>query len=243
MPKIFIGTSGWFYDHWRGYFYPKEKKKENLFSYYSNFFDTVEINNTFYRLPSEKTFEKWLAITPRKFVYAIKASRYITHIKKLKDSEKATKKFFKTIELLGLNLGPILFQLPPNWSINTERLNNFIGKLPKKYKYVFEFRDKSWITEEVKIILKENNCAFCIYNLEKYITPKWVTADFVYIRLHGPEKLAYKGKYSEDKLKDWAKDIKDWQKQGKDVFCYFDNDEKGYAPINAKQLKILVSTS
>lgn len=241
MPEIHIGTSGWYYNHWVGSFYPEDTNSGDFFNYYTKNFDTLEINNTFYRLPSDKTLNHWLSQTPEDFVYSFKASRYITHMKKLKDPMFSTFSFFEKIKLLEDKIGPVLFQLPPYWGVDSERLGVFVKGLPENYRYVFEFRDKSWINQEVKQILEDNNCAFCIYHLEGYLTPKWVTADFVYIRLHGPEKVAYKGKYSEKDLKAWAEDIKKWEEEGKDVFCYFDNDEKGYAPINAKELKELLS--
>lgn len=236
-PKLHIGTSGWNYKHWKENFYPGDIKESRLFSYYIKNFSTVEINNSFYHLPKKETFEDWSKQAPDGFVFSVKASRYITHMKKLKDPQEATKKFFDAVDGLGSKLGPILFQLPPYWKANPERLESFLKQLPSSkksgYKYVFEFRDDSWFSSEVKNILEKYNAAFCIYDLEQNLSPLWVTADFVYIRLHGPDG-AYQGKYSQDQLEEWRDRFREWNKT---VYCYFDNDEEGYAPQNALELK------
>ncbi len=235
--KIHIGTSGWYYQHWLGSFYPPEMKSRDFLNYYSRNFSTTEINNSFYQLPAAKTFINWQKTVPADFLFAVKASRYLTHMKKLKDSQQSLEKFIDRVSLLKDKLGPILFQLPPRWNVNAERLDNFLKALPKSYRYAFEFRNQSWFEEEIKEILKKHQAAFCIYDLENNLSPKWITANFSYIRLHGPEKLAYQGKYSQKELKDWAAFLKRLANQGKEVFCYFDNDQKGYATENALMLK------
>lgn len=237
--KTYIGTSGWQYKHWKGVFYPKDLKSAEEFKFYVSQFDTVEINNSFYMLPEAKTFSAWRRSASKKFIFSVKASRYITHMKKLKVDQQSIKKFISHAIHLKEKLGPILFQLPPRWKLNAERLENFLSALPKNLRYTFEFRDHTWYTEEVYQLLCEYNCAFCIYELEHHLSPLAVTADFVYIRLHGPGNK-YQGKYSDTVLKKWAKRCTEWQKEKKDVFVYFDNDQAAYAAFNAKRLAELV---
>jgi uncharacterized protein YecE (DUF72 family) len=237
---IHIGTSGWHYKHWKGTFYPKEIKLKDHFSYYLNFFDTIEINNTFYRLPSKETFIKWHNTAPKDFIYAVKASRYITHLKKLQDISKSENLLLQNASFLKKHLGPILFQLPPGWEINIERFKNFLEILPKKYRYVFEFRNKTWYNETIYGLLQQHNAAFCIYELAGQLSPIKITADFVYVRLHGPDGK-YQGSYDDDTLIKWAEYCKIWLAKGKEVFIYFDNDEKGYAAFNAIRLKELLN--
>lgn len=236
--KLYIGTSGWHYKHWIGTFYPGDIKESRQFSYYLKDFSSVELNNPFYRLPSKETFTNWRLSVPEGFLFSVKASRYITHMKKLKDPKESVKQFFDHVKMLREKLGPILFQLPPRWKINKERLEEFLKVLPKKYRYVFEFRNTTWYEDEIFELLKKYNCAFCIYELNGHTTPLAVTADFVYIRLHGPG-AKYKGSYSKTILKKWKQKCSEWLKQNKDVFIYFDNDQEGYAAFNAKELKAM----
>lgn len=235
--NIYIGTSGWSYKHWRGTFYPQEIKVKNHFSYYLQYFNTVEINNTFYRLPSEETFLNWKKTVPDDFTYVIKANRFITHIKKLHDPVESLYPFLDYVQLLGSKLGPVLFQLPPFMKANVPLLEAFLQELPKKIRYVFEFRNTDWYKPEVYDLLKKYNCAFCIYELAGHISPIQITADFIYIRLHGPGNK-YQGSYSDETLKSWADECLKWSKT-KDVFVYFDNDENGYAAFNALKLREL----
>ncbi len=237
--KIYIGTSGWNYEHWKGTFYPETEKKQNWFSLYQTSFNTVELNNTFYNLPSEDTLVKWYDNSNIDFLYSIKANRYITHMKKLKDPEQSTSSFLSMVRLLGEKIGPILFQLPPKWNRNAERLKAFLESLPDGFEYTFEFRDPSWFHEDTYKILSDHNAAFCFYHLEGNHSPQQVTADFIYIRLHGSDG-AYRGKYDKQELSGWAGAITTWKNQGKDIYCYFDNDENGYAPQNALDLLEMV---
>jgi uncharacterized protein YecE (DUF72 family) len=238
--KLYVGTSGWNYKHWMGNFYPEDLKAKDWLRYYSQKLRTVEINNSFYRLPDVKTFKSWKDSTPENFLFSIKGSRYITHMKKLKDPEESTINFFARIKYLDKKLGVILFQLPPQWRFNQERLEEFLRSLPEKYKYTFEFRDQSWWNEKTLKLLKDHNCAFCIYELTGTVTPKEITADFIYVRLHGPGDK-YQGCYREKELSDWAGIISDWQKNNKDVYIYFDNDDSGYAVQNAMELQEMIS--
>ena len=204
-------------------------------------FDTVELNNSFYRLPLVGALESWRDTVPPNFVFAVKASRFITHNKKLKDPDGALENFIPRIALLGSKLGPILFQLPPNWQVNVERLQDFLTALPKQHRYAFEFRELSWMKPEVLEVLKRFNAAFCIYELAGYRSPLNVTADLIYVRLHGPEANKYQGSYNEDRLRSWARQIEVWARTQKAIYVYFDNDQAGYAAQNALTLKNMVS--
>ncbi|MCF7870581.1 MAG: DUF72 domain-containing protein [Candidatus Omnitrophica bacterium] len=237
---IHIGTSGWHYKHWKDNFYPKKIKPDQFFNYYLKKFTSVEINNSFYQLPKKSTLQGWNKKAPNNFIFSVKASRYITHVKKLKDPKESVKKFFKAIKPLEKKIGPILFQLPPAWKLNAERLEKFLQVLPKGYKYTFEFRNQQWFDDKIYKLLEKYNAAFCIYDLAGILSPKKVTADFIYIRLHGPGK-AYQGDYDKKKLKNWAKNFSRWKKEKKEVFCYFDNDQSGFAAKNALELKNLIN--
>jgi uncharacterized protein YecE (DUF72 family) len=200
----------------------------------------VEINNSFYRLPQKKTFEQWRNTVPSGFIFAVKASRFITHMKKLKDPETALATFMERISGLGEKLGPILFQLPPYWRLNLERLEVFLAALPNGYRYAFEFRDPTWFHPAVYQALAEHEAAFCLYELAGLRSPIELTADFTYLRLHGPGD-AYSGCYPTETLKQWADAFLNWAKASKEVYCYLDNDELGYAAQNAAELKNLVA--
>lgn len=239
--KIYIGTSGWSYKHWKGNFYPQDIKDSDEFSYYQKYFQTVEINNSFYHLPLESTFTQWRKTSPKNFLFSVKASRYITHMKKLKTDNEGLATFLKRASKLKEKLGPVLFQLPPGWKLNLMRLETFLNQLPAKFLYTFEFRNQTWMTDEVLALLRKHNCAFCIYELEHFLSPLETTADFVYIRLHGPGKK-YQGNYTRAALKKWAQKCENWQKKGKDVYVYFDNDQNGHAVANAATLLSLLKT-
>jgi len=237
---IHIGTSGWHYDHWKGPFYPQKLPSAKMLAFYAARFETVEINNSFYRLPSEAAFEEWKKSVPKEFRFAVKASRYITHMKKLKDPEASFRKFFDGVSILGAKLGPILFQLPPHWRSDPERLEEFLGRLPRRRRYAFELRDQSWFNDSVNAALKRHRAAFCMYDFDRRLSPRTVTADFVYVRLHGPEGR-YSGTYTDGALADWARAFEAWDHEGKDVYCYFDNDQAGYAAKDAQRLKAMVA--
>jgi uncharacterized protein YecE (DUF72 family) len=239
--KVFIGTSGWHYKHWLGLFYPQKFPADQMLEFYTKHFDTVELNNSFYHLPLSSSFDNWRESTPRGFVFAVKASRFITHMKKLKDPRASTQKFFDGAERLGRKLGPILFQLPPNWKLNLERLEEFLKSLPPGHRYVFEFRDESWLVKDAFELLRKFNAAFCIHDLANMRTPLEITADFTYIRFHGPGQAKYQGSYTNRELKEWAKRITNWRSQLKAVYVYFNNDIGGHAVWNAQTLKELVS--
>jgi uncharacterized protein YecE (DUF72 family) len=233
---IQIGTSGSHYKHWKGPFYPKNMKPQDFLSYYAKRFGTSEINNSFYKLPEDKILISWRDIVPTEFCFAVKAGRFITHMKKLKDPEESTDRFLNRIELLKDKLGPVLFQLPPKWKCNLERLEAFLGTLPPNRQYSIEFRDLSWLIDEVYELLQRYNIALCIYDMDQWVSPKVITADFIYVRLHGPE-AKYEGAYDVHTLSGWARAFSSWAAQGKQVYCYFDNDEQGFAALDALRLK------
>jgi uncharacterized protein YecE (DUF72 family) len=236
---IHIGTSGWSYKHWRGTFYPEGLKVKDEFAWYLRHFNTVEINNSFYRLPKKETFVTWRENVPDNFVYVVKASRYITHMKKLHDPKQSTALFLEHAALLKEKLGPILFQLPPFLKADSNLLKDFLVQLPRSFRYVFEFRNADWYREDILGLLREYNCAFCIYELAGHQSPIETTADFVYLRLHGPGEK-YEGSYPDRTLRKWGKMCKTWAKT-KEVFVFFDNDQKGYAAFNALRLIEIIS--
>jgi len=238
--QIYIGTSGWSYDHWKGPFYPKALPTDQMLEHYAQHFRSVEINSSFYRLPDRKTLRHWYDSTPNDFLFTAKASRYITHMKKLKDPLESAPAFLERISLLKDKLGPVLFQLPPRWHFNIERLGAFLDSLGNGFRYAFEFRDHSWLNREALELLTRHNAAFCIYELEGFSTQEVITADFIYVRLHGPDG-AYQGSYSHKALSTWAETFTGWVLQGKQVYCYFDNDQLGYAAINADRLQKILS--
>lgn len=210
-----------------------------MLEFYVRQFDTVEINNSFYRLPSEAAFAGWRDSTPAGFCFAVKASRFITHMKKLKDPEQALEKFLPRAEILGRKLGPILFQLPPRWALDAARFENFLETLPRGRRYVFELRNPSWHAPEALRILGRHNAAFCIYEIAGFRTGLDVTADFTYVRLHGPGG-AYQGSYDDATLSEWAGRIRSWSRDLKQVYIYFDNDQEAFAARNALRLRELL---
>lgn len=239
--KIYIGTSGWLYKHWNGRFYPEKSNAKQQWEHYSKHFDTIEINNSFYKLPPPSVFEGWYENSPKKMLFAVKANRFITHMRKLTQPEEPITRLFGSITALKEKLGPILFQLPPKWKVNVTRFKEFLEALPTGYKYAFEFRNDTWYHEEIYQLLQQHNCAFCIYELAGHVSPMKVTADFVYVRLHGPTEFKYQGSYSNAVLKKWAKQSLSWRKEKKDVYVYFDNDQEAYAAFDALALKKLVA--
>ncbi|HEV8132879.1 MAG TPA: DUF72 domain-containing protein [Acidobacteriota bacterium] len=234
-PQIRIGTSGWHYKHWYDRFYPAHLPPARMLSFYADHFDTVEINNTFYHLPAKSTLREWRKTAPENFCFAVKASRYLTHMKKLKSPAAGLKKFFSHTDILKETLGPVLFQLPPRWHCNIERLSDFLQALPARHRYSFEFRDSSWLVPAVFDLLARHKAALCIYDLAGFRSPVEVTADFVYVRLHGTTSV-YQGDYPKASLRAWATRIESWHRL-KDIYFYFNNDAGGYAVANAMELR------
>lgn len=234
---LFIGTSGWHYRHWRGPFYPEKLPASEMLPFYAERFATVELNTTFYRLPPPKAPSDWRRRTPGGFCFAAKGSRFITHMKKLREPEPALERYFDRIRDLGNKLGPIVFQLPPQWPLNLERLAAFLGALPRRRRYAFEFRNPSWNVQPVYDLLEAHNAAYCIFDLAGFQSPLEVTADFTYIRLHGPGGK-YQGSYDDRSLRGWANRLRRWRLRA--AYVYFDNDQAGYAPANALRLRQIV---
>lgn len=233
MQRVFIGTSGWNYDHWRGPFYPEGLAKARWLQHYARTFATVEVNATFYRSMRAATFEKWRSSTPDGFIWSVKASRFITHIKRLRDIQEPLGRFMESLMPLGDKLGPILFQLPPSLAFDAGLVRALSGMLPPGRRYTIEARHESWTSQEAFTCLKEGTIAWCISDTAgRYPYREAVTSEFIYIRLHGSKRL-YASCYTDDELKAWAEKIRSW---GRDVYIYFDNDSMGYAPINAIRL-------
>lgn len=180
------------------------------------------------------------AICASGFVFALKGSRFLTHMKKLGDPDEGIARFLERARHLGRKLGPILFQLPPRWKANPERLDTFVRALPGGHRYAFELRDTSWLNQEIYAVLRKHKAAFCSYELAGFESPVVITTDFTYVRLHGPEEHAYRGSYSKARLRDWATRINEWRKTLKATYLYFDNDQAAYAARNALELKSMV---
>ena len=233
--RVHVGTSGWCYGHWREAFYPAGMAAREWLAYYAARLDTVEVNSSFYRLPAPATLRAWGAVVPADFIFSVKASRFITHLKKLRDPAATLPPFLARVDALKPRLGPILFQLPPRWRLDLDRLRGFLARLPEGFRYAFEFRDPSWWTEAVYEVLGSRGAAFCIHQLAGARAPGVVTCDFVYVRLHGPE-AAYRGRYDEASLAAWADACREWAARGLKVYCYFDNDQAGYAAHNAVRM-------
>jgi uncharacterized protein YecE (DUF72 family) len=238
--EIRIGTSGWHYDHWQGRFYPDKLPKTRWLQHYAQHFNTVEINNTYYHLPRPTTVENWRAQAPPGFVYAVKANRYITHMKKLRDAGDELKRFFDVVNLFGPTRGPILYQLPPSLHKNLELLGEFITLLPRQSIAVFEFRHASWYEQDTLDLLDKHGAGFCTHDLEGKASPRAVTGDVVYVRFHGTTGR-YAGSYTDEMLQHWADWLKAESRTARAIHAYFNNDVQGHAVANAMTLKRLVN--
>ncbi len=239
--RYYIGTSGWHYNHWRGRFYPEKLVKAKWLEFYSSCFSTVELNNSFYRLPSEAVFSSWRDSSPADFLFAVKASRFITHIKRLKDSQEPLDTFITRAKVLTEKLGPLLYQLPPNMHRNDEVLEAFLAVLPQGLRHVLEFRHRSWLDEGVLAILRRYKVGFCIFDMPSLSCPLVATADFAYIRFHGKSEL-YSSFYSESELAGWAEKIAGLAANLGEFYIYFNNDAQGFAVQNAMSLRGYLQT-
>jgi uncharacterized protein YecE (DUF72 family) len=238
--RLYIGTSGWSYPKgngaWDGVFYPARLKDGDKLAFYAQYFDTVEINNTFYRLPEKKTFAAWSARAPRGFLYAVKASRFLTHMKKLRDPEEPLDRLFSRMQPLRTHLGPILYQLPPGWKLDRNRLEQFLQVVPDGFQHVLEFRDPSWYANDVMALLDRYGVALCLHDMRGSATGRERVGPFVYVRFHGATGH-YGGSYSDSRLREWADWLLAQQRLGTDVYAYFNNDVGGHAPRNALTLR------
>ena len=239
--KILVGTSGFVYDHWRYRFYPEKLSKAKWLEFYTTHFSTVELNSTFYRLPSETVFANWRDSSPDDFTFAVKVSRFITHIKRLKDAKESVGTFLSRAKILGEKLGPLLYQLPPNMHRNDERLESFLSLLPQGMRHVFEFRHQSWLEDEVFETLHKYNVGFCVFDMPDVSCPLVATADFAYIRFHGSTGL-YWSCYSDDELAGWAQRLADLAANLKATYIYFNNDAEAFAVRNAITLRGYLQT-
>lgn len=235
--RLRIGTSGWQYNHWKKVFYPTSMSKSDWFEYYAKRFGAVEVNNTFYHLPEPETFEAWKRKAPRNFLYTLKFSRYGSHIKKLKNPENSVDHFLDRAERLGKHLGVILVQLPPSWSVNVERLEQFLAHRPGRHRWALEFRHESWLCRQVFDLLRNQKVALCIHDMIAD-HPREITADWVYLRFHGPGPW---GDYPYQALSASARRIRSWRQEGLDVHAYFNNDAHGHAVHNALDLRRYVT--
>jgi uncharacterized protein YecE (DUF72 family) len=237
-----IGCSGWEYKHWRGDFYPADLPRARWFERYAAVFDTVEINNTFYRLPEESTFAAWAERAPAGFTYAVKASRFLTHMKKLKDPEEPLDRLFTRMRPLGRHLGPVLYQLPPGWKLDRSRLEHFLQALPGGIRHVLEFREPTWYADDVLAMLERYGVSLCLHDMPGSATGRQRVGPIVYARFHGAAGQ-YSGSYSTERLEGWAAWLQDARKGGADVYAYFNNDVGGHAPRNALTLRRLMEES
>ena len=239
-PKsVHVGCSGWVYKHWRGLFYPEGLPQKRWFERYAEDFDTVEINASFYRLPLASTFEGWEAKAPTGFRYAVKVNCFITHMKKLVGCEEALSRFVDLSRLLGQRLGPLLYQLPPSLHRDLPRLEAFLSLVPQDLEQVFEFRHKSWYDEDVLALLDSHGVGFVSHDLKGLGSPRWASGRTAYVRFHGAGGK-YWGRYSDEALLDWSDWVLDQSKQGRSVWCYFNNDIHGHAIEDARTLKSMV---
>jgi len=237
---VHIGTSGWHYKHWVGDFYPPRFPPAKMLAWYAREFHTVEINNSFYRLPEEKTFKDWAATVPLGFLFAVKASRFLTHIKRLKDPEGPIDLFFSRARHLGSRLGPVLFQLPPKWKADVGRVRDFLQVLPRNYSYAVEFRDNTWYTKEIYRLLQQHNVALCLHDWHSEPWKEELTANLSYLRFHGTGGR-YAGNYPDHLLQKWASKIESWATRLNQIYVYFNNDVRGHAIRNARTLRDIVA--
>jgi uncharacterized protein YecE (DUF72 family) len=241
MATARVGCSGWQYKHWKGDFYPARLPQTRWLEYYAARFDTVEINNSFYRLPSEQAFASWRDRAPGRFCYAVKASRFLTHMKKLKDPAAPLELFFSHAQHLRPALGPVLYQLPPHWPLNLERLREFVAMLPRGQRHAIEFREPSWYDRKVFEALQAHDVGLCLHDMAGSESPRLRTAPFVYVRFHGPSR--YAGTYPDAALRPWAEWLAAQQREGADVYAYFNNDIGGHAPRDAVRLRTMLAAS
>ncbi|TMF81172.1 MAG: DUF72 domain-containing protein [Chloroflexi bacterium] len=242
MSEVRVGTSGWQYKHWKGRFYPKDLPVARWLEHYTRFFDTVELNSPFYRQPEKKTFEKWRHVVPEDFVYAVKLNRFITHMKRLGVDRQSVERSYGPMAGLGPKLAVVLVQLPPRMKFDAARAERFFKMVAaRRRRHALEPRDASWFTDDALAFLRRRNVALVAGETPEWPTHLAVTADFVYLRFHGPGRR-YTSSYDDDALREWAERIKGWRAEGRDVFAYFNNDELGYAPKNALRLRELASS-
>ncbi len=238
MARFYVGTSGWHYPHWRGVFYPEDLPSRDWLSYYVRRFPTVELNASFYRQPRESTWGLWRRTVPEGFRFAVKASRFLTHIRRLADPEEPLERVLSGARLLGDRLGPLLYQLPPGFHRtpeNVSRLEVFLALLPDDAQHAIEFRHRSWFGDDTAALLGRHGAAFCSFDMVGLECPLLATARFAYFRFHGSEAL-YASCYTEEMLHDWAARLDGLGRDVDEAYVYFNNDAWGYAIANARTL-------
>jgi uncharacterized protein YecE (DUF72 family) len=238
--RILVGTSGWQYDHWRGVLYPEGLPQRSWLARYAELFATVELNATFYRLSTPAACDRWREATPSGFTFAAKGSRFITHVKRLRDPARPLRRFFRPLGRLGPKLLVVLWQLPPRMRPDLPRLERFLRRLPDGVRHAFEFRDPSWYHPAVCDLLDRHGAAFCEHDLVDRPPPR-VTGGFRYLRFHGTS-AGYGGLYGERRLRPWAEDLRRWRRRG-DAFAYFNNDLGGCAVRDALTLAGLLGAA
>jgi len=234
--RIRIGCSGWQYRHWRGVLYPAGLPVRLWLEHYADRFETVELNNSFYRLPTADAFAAWRQRTPDGFCFAVKASRYLTHRRRLREPAEPLDRFWSRAIRLGDRLGPVLYQLPPRWRRNPERLSSFLAALPSDRRQVIEFRDPSWYHAEIDVLLARSGVSRCIHDMRGSRSPLEPIGSFVYLRLHGAG-TRYGGRYPAMELTQWAERLAGWAAEGRDAYVYFNNDVGGHAVRDAERLR------
>ncbi|MDX9740754.1 MAG: DUF72 domain-containing protein [Gammaproteobacteria bacterium] len=237
-PRLRLGTSGYEYPHWRGSFYPEDLARKHWFSHYARVFDSLEINSTFYRLPAPEVFAAWRRQAPRNFEYAVKFSRYGSHLKRLLDPRGTTRRYYAAARRLGRRLGPTLLQLPPRWRADPPRLDAFLAAAPPSLRWAVEFRDPDWLRDEIFDILRRRRAALCIHDLLPE-HPRELTADWTYLRYHGRPDA---GSYERGFLRAEARRIAALLDRGCAVHAYFNNDAEAWAVRNALDLRRFIAS-
>jgi uncharacterized protein YecE (DUF72 family) len=240
--RILVGTSGWSYRHWRGVFYPEDLPARDWLRFYATHFATVELNTSFYRTPAAASLKRWRETAGPGFVFAVKANRYITHTKRLRDPAEPVAREMRTMGPLGNSLGPILLQLPPHLALDKARLEALLAALPQGHRFAVEFRHPSWDDAEVYRLLGRRAVAVCVHDWRGRAWPAAAAengAPLVYVRFHGPTG-AYTGRYRNETLVEWARRCDGWRAAGRDVFCYFNNDAAGNAVHDALRFRRLL---
>lgn len=237
-----IGTSGWVYPDWQPAFYPAGWREADWLAYYARHFDTVELNRSFYRLPTREDSARWAALTPPGFRFAVKASRYLTHMKKLKDPQEPLARLLDVLAPLGSKLGPLLIQLPPRWRFDAGRLSSFLQALPRDQRWAIEFRDPSWFHPAAYELLERHGVALCVTSFPGLPVVWQATAAFTYVRLHGTTR-AYDHDYTPQELRPWAGQLRQVLARGQEAHVYFDNDVAARAIANARTLRAMLAGS
>jgi uncharacterized protein YecE (DUF72 family) len=233
VTRIRVGTSGYQYRHWRNVLYPDGLAQRLWLPRYASVFDTVEMNATFYRLPTAEAVERWRDGVPPRFLFAVKGSRYLTHMRRLLDAGEGLRRFFDPVSRFGEKLGPVLWQLPPQMKPDAARLDRFLARLPAG-RHAFEFRDPAWYTDEICAVLDRHGAAFCEHDNVKVPPPRH-TGGFRYLRFHGTTGR-YSGRYRADGLRPYAQELLAWSRRGRDAYVYFNNDLGGHAVLDALDL-------